>query len=359
MDGNKNIEGKQRYLNVNGFFILVVLIIITYLGWHALSANDEITQETKNIQSLPRVDSDTEINENAVGQALASSMKDLPIIIDTSLVPAPNPFTLRIKTPEVISQTYIVQRGDTPGTIAESFGIKTETLLGGNPTLSQESSLLQIDAEIIILPIDGVLHDVVPGETLESISTLYGIAPEEIISYSPNNLEFPYRLIPNTQILVPGAIREVFIWTPPNLSNTGSNSSQGSGVSPLIVGTGTYIYPVNSRNFTQFYWYGHRGIDIALPEGAPVYASDTGTVTFANYDTWGYGNLIVLNHGNGFETFYAHLSAVNVSPGQIVNQGNLIGSTGNSGNSSGPHIHFEVRLNGNPDDPCWYLRGGC
>jgi murein DD-endopeptidase MepM/ murein hydrolase activator NlpD len=123
------------------------------------------------------------------------------------------------------------------------------------------------------------------------------------------------------------------------------------------VGTGTFVYPVTGRNFSQYYWYGHRAIDIALAEGNAVYASDTGTVTYAGWNVWGYGNLIVINHGNGHETFYAHLSGINVVPGQIVYQGNVIGYTGDSGNSSGPHIHFEIRLNGNQDDPCWYL--GC
>jgi murein DD-endopeptidase MepM/ murein hydrolase activator NlpD len=80
-------------------------------------------------------------------------------------------------------------------------------------------------------------------------------------------------------------------------------------------------------------------------------------VTFAGWNIHGFGNLIVINHGNGFETFYGHLSGINVAPGQIVYQGNAIGSTGNTGNSSGPHIHFEIRLNGAQDDPCWYI--GC
>jgi murein DD-endopeptidase MepM/ murein hydrolase activator NlpD len=123
------------------------------------------------------------------------------------------------------------------------------------------------------------------------------------------------------------------------------------------VGTGTFVYPVGSRNFTQFFWYGHPGLDIALSEGNAVFASDTGTVTYAGWNQYGYGNLIVVNHGNGFETFYGHLSGINVGPGQIVYQGNVIGSTGNSGNSSGPHIHFEIRLNNNRDNPCFYI--GC
>ncbi|MCP5098478.1 MAG: M23 family metallopeptidase [Chloroflexi bacterium] len=284
---------------------------------------------------------------------------DLPIISDSSLVPAPNPYTLDVKLPQHTFQTYIVQRGDTPNGIAEQFGINAETLLGGNPQLSQESSLLQTDVELIILPINGVLHDVQPGDTLEGLSLLYGVLSEDIIAYPSNNLEFPYRLEPETQIMIPGAVPpRGFQWTPPDLSSVSSSSpGLGNGVTPIIQGTGTFIYPVGSSNFSQYYWYGHPAVDIALSVGSAVYASDTGTVTYAGWNTWGYGNLIVVNHGNGFETLYGHLSSINVVPGQIVYQGNVIGGSGNTGNSSGPHIHFEIRVNGNQDNPCWYL--GC
>ncbi len=284
---------------------------------------------------------------------------EIPVLTDAALAPAPNPHTFQGKRPQHNLTTYVVKRGDTPNGIAQKFGIHPETILGGNPQLSQESSLLQTGVELNILPVDGVLHDVQPGETVESIAQLYGVPVEDIIAYEPNNLEFPYRLYPDTQILVPGAVRELFVWTPPDLSSVvGKTSWEGAGVRPVIVGTGTFIYPVNSRNYTQYYWVGHRAVDIALPEGSPVYASDTGTVTYAGWNVYGYGNLIVINHGNGYETFYAHLSAINVVPGQIVYQGNVIGATGNTGNSSGPHIHFEVRLYGNQDDPCYYI-GGC
>ncbi len=281
---------------------------------------------------------------------------DLPIIQDNSLAPAPIPHTLdEAVAPAHDFQTYTVQPGDTPLGIADAFGIKTETLLGGNPRLSQESSLLQTGIDLLILPIDGVLHDVQSGETLESLSNLYGIAEEDIVAYAPNNLQFPYRLYPDTQILIPGAVRDVFIWTPPTLDSVSSSNS--GGVTPLVVGTGTFIFPVSSHNFTQYFWYGHKAIDVGLSVGSAVFAADTGTVTYAGWNIYGYGNLIVVNHGNGYETFYAHLSGFNVVPGQIVTQGQVIGATGNTGNSSGPHIHFEIRLNGNLYDPCGYV--GC
>jgi murein DD-endopeptidase MepM/ murein hydrolase activator NlpD len=272
-------------------------------------------------------------------------------------VPAAVPQTYQGTLPQHEFQTYVVKRGDTPNGIAEKFGIAPETLLGGNPSLSEESSLLQTDVELIILPIDGVLHDVQIGDTLESVSQHYGIPEADIIAYTPNNLEFPYRLYPDTQILVPGAVRELFVWTPPTLSSVGGTSREGGAIKPIIVGTGTFVYPVGSRNFTQYFWYGHPGIDIALAEGNTVYAADTGTVTYAGWNQYGYGNLIVVNHGNGYETFYGHLSGINVGPGQIVYQGGVIGASGNTGNSSGPHVHFEIRLNNNRDNPCWYL--GC
>lgn len=357
---NETNKVGQRF---GGHFILIAIALIVFAGWRIGRAAGADGSDNAPVDTSSEVVPTVAVDDAGVAvtavptDTVDFTVGDVPVISDSSLVPAPNPFTYQGQQPQHEFVTYVVQRGDTPGTIAEKFGIETATLLGGNPQLSQESSLLQTDVELIILPIDGVLHDVAPGDTLESISEEYGIPVEDIIAYAPNNLEFPYRLYPETQIMVPGAVREVFKWSPPDLASVGGTSYEGAGVAPRIVGTGTFVYPVNGRSFSQYYWYGHRGIDIALAEGNAVYASDTGTVTYASWNTYGYGNLIVINHGNGYETFYGHLSGINVVPGQIVYQGNVIGYTGNTGNSSGPHIHFEIRINGNQDNPCWYL--GC
>ncbi|MEM7112951.1 MAG: peptidoglycan DD-metalloendopeptidase family protein [Chloroflexota bacterium] len=345
--------GQIALLLLSGAFFLVWRLgLLSFGGGETAvlfpqTARDDPTGPTETIIELS--DQATPF-PTAVSQFAPGS---IPILQDNSLSPLPNPVTYQGNQPQHDFQTYIVERGDTPNKIADRFGISAETLLGGNPSLSEESSLLQVDAELIILPIDGVLHTVVPGDTLEEISARYGISVDSIVAYAPNQLEFPYRLYPETQILVPGAVREVFVWTPPTLETVRASF----GGTPLVVGTGTFVFPVSSRNFTQYYWYGHRGIDVALSEGSAVFASDTGTVTFAGWNIYGFGNLIVVNHGNGYETLYAHLSGINVRTGQIVNQGNVIGATGNTGNSSGPHIHFEIRLNGNQDDPCWFI--GC
>ena len=350
-------EERTPRRSIAGYIVLALVAGLIVWGWRAGLAR----QSTSIDEAVPAAASVSLVGETsatsdttAPDPAVAAAV---PVLVDVALAPAAIPNTFVGRQPQHELQVYRVERGDTPNGIADKFGIQATTLLGGNPQLSQESSLLQTGVDLLILPIDGVLHDVGPGDTLESIAAQYSIPVENIIAYAPNNLEFPFRLYPETQILVPGAVRDVFVWTPPSLESV-RGSSSGSGVAPLIVGTGTFIYPVGSRNFTQYFWYGHPGIDIALPEGTGVVASDTGTVTFAGWNIYGFGNLIVVNHGNGYETFYAHLNGINVVPGQVVYQGNVIGSTGNTGNSSGPHIHFEVRINGAQDNPCWYV-GGC
>lgn len=345
----------KQWQQYAGHGALLVAAGVFFLLWRWLGQNQPVGPEQVNrAVEVATAVYDSVVIELPTAVPAGFPLSDLPILQDNSLAPALNPHTYQGKRPNHTFETYVVVRGDTPNKIAEKFGILSETLLGGNPTLSEESSLLQTGVELIILPIDGVLHDVAPGDTLESISQRYGIAVEEIIAYAPNNLEFPYRLYPETQILVPGAVRELFVWTPPSLDSV---RASGGGIAPLIVGTGTFVFPVGSRNYTQYYWYGHPGLDIGLAEGSAVVASDHGTVTFAGWNIYGYGNLVVVNHGNGFETLYAHLSGINVGAGQIVYQGNVIGASGNTGNSSGPHVHFEIRINGSQDDPCWYL--GC
>lgn len=355
-------EEKPLLRRLGGHAVLLVVAALLFVGWRSsLAGNGSDTSPMATADVAVAAVDATLIGATPGAEdslPLADTLGELPVISDSSLAPAPVPHTYRGQLPQHQFQTYTVERGDTPNGIAERFGIQPETLLGGNPWLSQESSLLQAGVELIILPVDGVLHDVQPGDTLEGVSAQYGIPVEQIVAYEANNLEFPFRLEPETQILVPGAVRELFVWTPPDLSSVlGRSSAEGGGVRPVIVGTGTYIFPVGSRNFTQFFWYGHPGLDIALAEGSPVYASDTGTVTFAGWNIYGFGNLIVVNHGNGAETFYGHLSGINVIPGQIVYQGNVIGTTGNTGRSSGPHIHFEIRINAVQDNPCWFI--GC
>jgi len=126
----------------------------------------------------------------------------------------------------------------------------------------------------------------------------------------------------------------------------------------VAVGAGVFIWPANNHYLSGFDYSpstNHLGVDIAGEEGEPAYAADNGVVVYAGWNNWGYGNVVVINHGNGWQTLYAHLSSYNVSCGQSVYQTNLIGAIGNTGNSSGAHLHFEMMYNGGKVNPWDYL----
>ncbi len=353
----------QAFLRQYGLLTLLLIIVlglVLFALFRTEQSNEQVSV-TEVGEMTPAIVSD-DTGEDEIGEVQVNvsaelpnqtfDLAQIPQITDDAISPALNPRTFVGKKPALPEfETYVVQRGDTPVRIADRFGIQPETILGGNPSLNENAGVLQVDQELLILPIDGVLHDVQPGETLESVARLYSVSADDIIGYEANNLEFPFRLFADTKIIVPGAVREVFKWDPPTISNTGTFG----GPTPLIVGTGTFVRPVSGGRLSQEYWYAHQAIDLAIVEGSAIFSSDTGTVTYAAWSPYCYGNLIVVNHGNGFETFYAHLSGINVVPGQIVYQGNIIGYSGNTGCSSGPHLHFEIRINGNRDDPTWYL----
>jgi LysM repeat protein len=355
---------KRLAQQLGGHTVLALVAAVLFLGVRAAAvrgdsewASGAAVGGPEDSRLLSQAGGELDPASSRADQDFAAQLQTVPVLINNSLSPVLNPITFEGAKPEHSFITYTVEANDTPIGIAEKFGIKSETLLGGNPWLSEESNALQTGTQLIILPIDGVLHDVSVGDTLEGLASRYGVAAEDIIGYEPNHLEFPYRLYAGTQILVPGAVREVFVWSAPSLPpRTGTSDSTGTGIAPLIQGTGTFIWPISARRITQHYWYGHPAIDVGVAEGNPVVASDTGTVTWAGWNVYGYGNLVVINHGNGYETYYAHLSSYAVVPGQIVYQGNYIGATGNTGRSSGPHLHFEIRYFNNLLEPLSYLR---
>jgi murein DD-endopeptidase MepM/ murein hydrolase activator NlpD len=194
---------------------------------------------------------------------------------------------------------------------------------------------------------------------LNGVSTYYHVTPEEIINYPGNNLNAETigdwshpNIEPGSMLIVPGGNREFVTWSAPRITreNPGVAKILGPGSCGTIVdgavGIGTFIWPANSHIVGGYDFSpstNHFGIDISGSLGDAIYASDNGVIVYAGWNNWGYGYVVVIDHGNGWQTLYAHMSVVSVGCGQSVYQGGVIGAFGSTGNSSGPHLHFEMR----------------
>ncbi len=258
-------------------------------------------------------------------------------------------------------EKYTVQQGDTIFGIAEKFGLKPETVLWANYyILLDDPHALQPGQVLNILPVDGTYHEWQQGEGLNGIAKYYGVKPEDIINFPANNLDpnaigdfANPNIKPGTWLIIPGGHRDFISWSAPlgvTRENPASARVLGPGacdpVSGGAIGYGTFIWPANNHYLSGFDYSpstNHYGIDIAGNEGEAVYATDAGVIVYAGWNNYGYGNMIMVDHGNNFQSLYAHLSAINVTCGQSVGQGDVIGAIGTTGHSSGPHLHFEIR----------------
>jgi hypothetical protein len=255
--------------------------------------------------------------------------------------------------------TYTVKKDDNIFAIADMFGLKPETILWGNLyLLADNPELIYEGQELNIMPTDGIYHRWSEGEGLNGVAHGYNITPDVIVNWAGNHLD-PTTLgdysHPNieagTMLFVPGGTRSYVTWSAPRISrnNPGVAKILGPGSCGTIVdgavGTGSFIWPSNNH-FLSGYDYSpstnHFGIDIAGGLGDAIYAADNGVIVYAGWNDWGYGNVVVIDHDGGWQTLYAHLSALNVGCGQSVYQGDVIGYFGSTGRSSGPHLHFEM-----------------
>jgi murein DD-endopeptidase MepM/ murein hydrolase activator NlpD len=249
--------------------------------------------------------------------------------------------------------TYVVEPGDYVEKIAIRFGLEPETVMWANGNLASNPDLLRPGQELVILPIDGVYHTVLSGDTLEKIAKKYEASAEHVIECSYNGLdpEDP-QIIPGQKLIVPGGIKP---YIPLQVS-----AYRGPIPKDAKKGTGVFVWPTSGQLTDRFgfatlsgRWHG--GLDIASYSGSPVYAADSGFVIYAGWSKSGYGNLVIIDHQNGFETRYAHLSAYYVSVGQSVGKGAQIAAMGSTGNSTGAHLHFEIRYKGVRKNPQLYL----
>lgn len=259
---------------------------------------------------------------------------------------------LQFRGGEII--THVVEEGSTISEIAQRYGLQPDTILWENELTS--ASKIKPGDELRILPVDGVRHKVQRGETIYTIGKKYKLDEAQvqmIVDYPFNEFlnDETFELATGQYLMVPDGVKTIITpQTTPNRPAT-QNAAPIAGVT----GTGSFVWPASGR-ITQGYRFYHKAYDIANGGGGPILAADGGTVVGAGWDPSGYGNKIVIDHGNGFVTLYAHLSVLQVSAGQRVNRGDVIGQMGSTGRSTGTHLHFEIRQGGVLLDPGAFLR---
>jgi murein DD-endopeptidase MepM/ murein hydrolase activator NlpD len=297
---------------------------VSYLGEQALSAHDYVGDEQYDGRDDGAYD-DSE--EESIFSSVVNAVHVQP---DPEGVGAPSTRTQ--------IEEYVVQDGDTVGSIARQFGITSSTVLAANGLTSR--GVIRPGQKLRILPFDGVMYVIKRGDTLAKIAGIYGSDAQKILE--ANGLADASDLAVGVELILPdgrapapkpptriaGTIKDVFV--PPAASDR--------------VGTGKMLWPTAARRITQYYKVRHTGVDIAGPVGTAIYAADDGTVIFSGWNRGGYGNMVIVDHGGGLFTRYAHASKTLVKVGDAVKRGDVIQLMGSTGRSTGPHLHFEVMI---------------
>ncbi len=347
-------------LVLTGVWMLALSLVLLagYIGWHAQSSKAASGEPIATITPQSQVLASAQSIGSAVLPAFLGILPDQGINRRTAL-------HTNIPTRERTNVIeYTVTTGDSVFGIAESFHLHPETILWANYDLLNDSpDMLTPGMQLNIPPVDGVYYQWQPGDTLESVAAKFDAKVGDILAWEGNNFDLTNPQVqPEAYIMVPNGHREFKQWLVPTIARANSGvlkSVLGPGACEGnytgAFGSGAFAWPTASHVLSgNDYWSGHLGIDIAGYLGDGIFAADAGVVVFAGWANGGYGNMVMIDHGNGYQTLYAHMSQYAVSCGQSVYTGTYIGAIGSTGNSTGPHLHFEVRYMGGFVSP-WYV----
>lgn len=347
-------------MSVTNFFsakLAVGLVFILAVGWllgvGLLPSSQNLVRaahlKTTNLQRVALGDPDISSQSARIGGSSLQIAGEATVIAPTSPITSEQ---FEINAPDNRhTSIYVVRDGDTLSEIAELFDVSVNTIVWAN---NLAGKTIHPGDTLVILPMTGIRHTVQEGETLSEIADRYDVSVETIRDY--NNLE-------EDATLAVGAILDIPGGEMPEPETTNTAPSQPSEPTLVVANSGQavvqesrvstshgyYINPVPGAIMTQSL-HGYNAVDLGIPIGTSVVAAASGEVITSVASGWngGYGRFVVIRHPNGTKTLYAHLSAVVVTRGQHVVQGQVVGYSGTSGNSTGPHLHFEVRGAVNP-----------
>ena len=236
--------------------------------------------------------------------------------------------------------------GDTVSSIAQKFGVTIDTIMWENNLKSVDA--IKVKQILKILPVTGVRYKVKRGETIYSIAKAYQVDAQNIIDYPFNTFsnDETFALSAGQELMIPDGIKPK-----ETVLDTTKYAARTVAPMPGVMGEGNFMWPTSGTISQRYSWY-HRAVDIANHSNPPIVAAQGGTVTSAGWNAGGYGNYVVINHGNGYTTLYAHMltNSMVVQAGQVVRQGQKLGTMGSTGRSTGTHLHFEIKgPNGNLD----------
>lgn len=342
-----NINNFSSQLSVKKSFVMSMLLILPFLahaGIFSLIKSSE--QNTDNLGSTPNSQ-----NLNVLKAATnndpnpAKGGAEILVVDDKAIMAVPtisgDPVEIYKPKSDQIS-VYVVRDGDTLSQIANMFKVSSNTIRWANDLEGE----IQPGQQLVILPVTGVKHKVKSGGTVADLAEMYKTDAREIALF--NGISVNTKLEAGMEILVPNGQLHVEEKKTTKKVASASGKKSSSGTTAKSSG-GIFKNPVPGAVKTQGI-HGYNAVDFGAPIGTSIYAAAGGQVIISKSSGWngGYGNYVVIKHDNGSQTLYAHASSVNVSSGEWVSQGDLIGAVGNTGRSTGPHLHFEVRGATNP-----------
>lgn len=363
-----NIVNQGRASVTNTKISQTVMADLIYADSEFILPQEELVEEVLSPEALQAIGNDKYLSEP---DTLDKDISSLPVTDNYDELPTFDPSGDLIFKPigtgnkndgasaptpaqrtEIVE--YEVQPGDTVSSIARRFGISINTILWANKLTAY--SLIRPGDSLTILPYTGIMYTVKSGDTLSKIASIYSIEIDKI--NSANNLAGGLKA--GQKIILPGAtqISQSQVAAKPSTNYTGISAIRDLIQAPAAKVTGNKMaWPTVGSRITQYFSWRHTGVDIANKVGTPLYAADDGVVEISTGGyNGGYGNTIVINHGGGIKTRYAHASKLYVKVGDSVSKGDAIAAMGSTGRSTGSHIHFEILVNGVRKNPLNYIR---